>query len=114
MADGVSAIVGVVAFGLHAVHKIVDIVEEIKDAPGDILALRDDALEVGCLLQQLQQSKVLDTVVVTPGGRTQASADRLWDGLREIQSFVGKVSEARQDGTLRFRKIRLFLSIGRC
>ncbi|PSR77194.1 hypothetical protein PHLCEN_2v8023 [Hermanssonia centrifuga] len=114
MADGASAIIGIVAFGLHVVHRVIEIVEEIRDAPGDILALQDDAVEVGYLLRQLQQSGVLDTVVIPPGRATRASVDRLKGALEEIKLFVEAVSEERQDGALRVRKIKLFLKPGRC
>lgn len=54
MADAASAIIGIVAFGLHAAHKVYEVIDSIKDAPTDVLALKHDAKEIGSLLLQLQ------------------------------------------------------------
>ncbi|PSR75721.1 hypothetical protein PHLCEN_2v9012 [Hermanssonia centrifuga] len=85
-------IIGIIAFVGHIVHKIVDIVKEIKDAPEDITALRDDAAEIGYLLRQLQQSNALQTVILPSDGRVQLEtlAERLHNALREshfLESF---------------------------
>ncbi len=114
MADAASALIGIIAFGLHAIHKIVEIAEDIKDAPENVVALRDDAIELGCLFEQLSRSNVLDFVAIPRGRTTQVLVERLKDALDKIQTFVEEVSEARQDGTLRVRKLKWFLSAGRC
>ncbi len=110
-------IIGIIAFVGHIVHKIVDIVKEIQDAPEDITALRDDAAEIGYLLRQLQQSNALHTVILPSDGRVQleALAERMQNALREIRSFIAKISKERH-GKLRVRKLKWFLTSarGRC
>ncbi len=114
MADAASTLIGIIASGLHEIHKIVEIVEDIKDAPENILSLRDDAVELGCLFEQLSRSNVLDFAPIPPGRTTHALVERLSDALHEIQAFVEKVSETRWDGTLHVKRLKWFLAAGRC
>ncbi len=114
MADGASAIIGIVAFGLQAVHKVYEIIDSIKDAPTDILALKHDAEQIGSLLLQLQQLRVTDSAVV-PSGVNAAILMKLFeDALGEVESFVNKVAESRRDGKIRVKKLQWFLRGGRC
>ncbi len=66
MADAASTIIGIVAFGLHAAHKVYEVIDSIKDTPTDALALKDNANQIGNLLLQLQQSRILDSAVFPP------------------------------------------------
>ncbi len=114
MADGASAIIGILAFGLHVVHKVYEIIEAIKDAPDDILALRQDATEIGCFLLHLQQSDVWDSAVIPQIIDSASLISRIKDDLDEIELFVDKVTEQRRDGKVRVRKIKWLLRNGRC
>ncbi len=114
MADGASAIIGVVAFGLHAVHRVYEVIYSIKDASADILALQHDAKEVGSLLLQLQQSQVLGSAVLPQNADVFVLTNRFKDALSEITSFADKVAEERRDGKVRLRKLQWLLRDGRC
>ncbi|PSR81631.1 hypothetical protein PHLCEN_2v6313 [Hermanssonia centrifuga] len=114
MADGASAIIGIVAFGLHAVHKVYEVVDSIKDAPADILALKHDAKQVGSLLLQLQQSGVLDSGVAPPSVDLAMLMKIFEDALSQVELFIDKVAEDRRDGEIRVWKLQWFLKNGRC
>ncbi len=114
MADGASAIIGIVAFGLHAVHKVYEVVDGFRDAPADILALKHDAKQIGSLLLQLQQSGVLDSGVAPPRVDLAVLMKLFENALSQIELFIDKVAEDRRDGEIRVRKLQWFLKNDRC
>ena len=105
-------IIGILAFALHATHKIYNIVESIKDAPNEIQALRDDALRVRGFLQELLNSPNEDRRVrqVNPGDLPDQQTEALVKHARGItaiaDTFIAKATIPRNDGTYEVRKLK--------
>ncbi|THG96283.1 hypothetical protein EW026_g5519 [Hermanssonia centrifuga] len=114
MADAASAIIGIVAFGLHVAHKVYEVIDSIKDAPTDVLALKHDAEQIASLLLQLQQSRILDSAVLPPSADVAVLKKPFEDAVGEVELFINKVAEERRDGEIRVKKLQWFLKGSRC
>ncbi|PSS01013.1 hypothetical protein PHLCEN_2v4088 [Hermanssonia centrifuga] len=113
MADGASAIIGIVAFGLNAAHKVYEVIDNIKDAPTDVLALKHDAKQIASLLLQLQELHILDSAVVPLSVDIVVLRKLFENALGEVELFIDKVAELRRDGEIRVRKLQWVLKGGR-
>lgn len=114
MADCAGTIIGIVAFGLHAAHRVYEVIDSIKDAPTDVFALKHDAKQIGNILLQLQQSRTLDSAVLPPSVDTAILKKPFEVALEEINSFIDNVAESRRDGKIRVKRLQWFLKGGRC
>ena len=113
-------VIGILGFALHAAHKVYTMVESIKDAPGEIQALRDDALQVHGFLEKLLGSQNEDAEgkgePLRMGNVQDPQIDALVRKARAltdtVDTFFNKTTTKKDDGTYVVKKLRWPLYTG--
>ena len=107
-------VIGILGFALHAAHKVYTIIESIKDAPGEIQALRDDALQVHGFLEKLlgsqDQGSGGEGGPLRMGNVQDPQIDALVRMARAltdtVDTFFNKTTTKKDDGTYIVKKLR--------
>ncbi len=115
MADAASAIIGIVAFGLHAAHRIYDVLDSIQGASEEVEALRAEACRVHVLLMHIHDFQGLETLGAPQGGLTldgtliadlQGTARAL---KLSVDKFTQKVAKYGRDGRVSVNALQWLL-----
>ncbi len=118
MADHISALIGIVAFGLHVAHRVYEVVEIIQDGPEDIASLKHEYYDIGYLLLHLQRSDILQDRGSHPQHQDEqyisGLIERSKNALEEINKFVEKMTKKSEGGQVNVRKLKWMLRNGRC
>ena len=113
-------VIGILGFALHAAHKVYTIIESIKDAPGEIQALRDDALQVHGFLEKLLGSQDGSSEGQSgPSGMGNVQDSQIDALVRKaraltdtVDTFFNKTTTKKDDGTYVVKKLRWPLYTG--
>ncbi|PSR72476.1 hypothetical protein PHLCEN_2v11655 [Hermanssonia centrifuga] len=87
--------VGIIAFGVHAIHKVYDVYQKIKSAPEEIYALQEDAAILEGILPKIKEAllKETDSGPVTV---LVSKAQELIASVKKSIKAVTKAVEGRQ------------------
>ena len=112
-------VIGILGFSLHAAHKVYYVVASIKDAPSDIQALQNDALQVHSFLDKIvgsQEGGERPRNATVSLGVQDVQIDALLKRARGIQAavdaFIGKTTTRKEDGTVQVKRLKWPLYAG--
>ena len=104
-------VIGILGFALHAARKVYTVIESIKDAPGEIQALRDDAFQVHGFLKKVleQRDEGGPGAPLRARGVEDPQVDALLRRAQTITSivnaFIKKTTTEKDDGTYAVKKL---------
>ena len=111
-------VLSILAFALHAAHKVYNIVEGIKGAPRDVQALRDDAFQVQEFLQTLLDSRDdesehgLQRVGSIRSPQVNALLTKAETLTSMVDAFMKKTTTHRSGGTYTVKRFKWPLHSG--
>ena len=112
-------VIGILGFALHAAHKVYSIIQSVKDAPSDVQALCDNALQVHSFLKDLLDKQAKGESDHSPLSRDDQSVGvaalvkQARNIVATVDKFIEKTTEAKDDGTRRVKRLQWLLKPGK-
>lgn len=107
-------VIGIFGFALSAAYKVYTVIQSVKDAPGDIQALRDDAFQVHGFLKRLLKSqhaagesgplRISDSDVKDP--QIDALVKKAKVITAEVDTLISKTTVQTDDGMYVVKKLK--------
>ncbi|PSS37789.1 hypothetical protein PHLCEN_2v356 [Hermanssonia centrifuga] len=93
--------VGIIASGLHAIHKVYDVYQKIKSAPGEIQALREDAAVLEGVLPKIKEVLAREP----DSGSIAVLVSRAQELIASVEKFIEAATKA-VEGRQKVKKVR--------
>ncbi|THG95146.1 hypothetical protein EW026_g6453 [Hermanssonia centrifuga] len=93
--------VGIIAFGLHAIHKVYDVYQKIKSAPEEIKALREDAAVLEGILPKIKEVLAREP----DSGSIAVLVSRAQELIASVEKFIEAATKA-VEGRQKVKKVR--------